>query len=61
MRVTPPVRAAQIGVHYRRDDLAALLDSLLPGISTHAETIGLYVLVCLIWGSILYLALAALQ
>lgn len=59
--MTPPVRATQLGVHYRRNEFVVLLDALRPARTIDAENVALYILVCIFWGSILYFALAALQ
>ncbi len=51
-------RAARLAVRYQRDDLIAAIEYVLPRLSRHAESLGLYVLVCAFWGLVVYTATA---
>lgn len=53
----PHSRVAQASVHYRRDDLTAMLDLALPRIWSRVEAVSLWLLVAAFWGFIIYAAL----
>lgn len=59
MRLTH-ARAAHLHHQYRRDRLVDWIERLLMAIDQHAEAVGMFALVCVFWGLVLYTALAGL-
>ena len=51
-------RTARLELHYRRDDFVAALRYVLPRIGDRVDLIGLYMLVCVFWGLVVYAAVA---
>ena len=49
-------RVAHLRIHYRRDDLAAMLQHALPEAYRRGEIVALYALVCAFWGILMYAA-----
>lgn len=49
-------RAGRLEERYQRDAFVALVQHILPEISSRLESTGLFVLVCMFWGLLLYAA-----
>jgi hypothetical protein len=49
-------RAGRLEERYQRDEFVAVVQQILPKITSRLESAGLFVLVCMFWGLLLYAA-----
>lgn len=50
-------RASRLEERYPRDAFVAVVQQVLPEISSRLEVIGVYLLICMFWGLLLYAAI----